>query len=44
MHMCDLPKKEILDKSKFSTKLAGLPRFTTEKQLSDIDRMVNALS
>ncbi|CAI2186275.1 1380_t:CDS:1 [Funneliformis geosporum] len=30
-HMCDLPKKDILAKSKFSAKLAGLPRFTTGK-------------
>ncbi|CAI2186631.1 18120_t:CDS:1, partial [Funneliformis geosporum] len=30
-HMCDLPKKDILAKSKFSAKLARLPRFTTGK-------------
>jgi len=41
-HMCDLPKKEILDKSKFSAKLAGLPRFTTGKQLVEIGHMLNA--
>ena len=40
--MCDLPNKEIRDKSKFSAKLAGLPRNTTGKQLFDIGRMVNA--
>ncbi|CAI2199681.1 15858_t:CDS:1, partial [Funneliformis geosporum] len=35
-YMCDLPKKDILTKSKFSAKLAGLPRFTTGKQLIEI--------
>src|SRR5215216_3989410 len=44
VHRCDLPKKDILAKSKFSVKLAGLPRFTTGKQLLDIGHMVNALA
>src|SRR5215208_839743 len=44
VHRCDLPKKDILAKSKFSAKLAGLPRFTTGKQLLDIGHMVNALA
>ncbi|CAI2183067.1 2947_t:CDS:1, partial [Funneliformis geosporum] len=30
-HICDLPKKDILAKSKFSAKLAELSRFTTGK-------------
>ncbi|CAI2192579.1 8068_t:CDS:2 [Funneliformis geosporum] len=30
-HMCDLPKKDILAKSKFFAVLAELPRFTTGK-------------
>ncbi|CAI2197988.1 14804_t:CDS:2, partial [Funneliformis geosporum] len=44
VHGCDLPKKDILAKSKFSAKLAGLPRFTTGKQLLDIGHMVNAMA
>ncbi|CAI2190470.1 5982_t:CDS:1, partial [Funneliformis geosporum] len=35
-HKGDLPKKDKLAKSKFSAKLAGLPRFTTGKQLIEI--------
>ncbi|CAI2199470.1 14481_t:CDS:2, partial [Funneliformis geosporum] len=35
---------DILARSKFSAKLAGLPRFTNGKQLNDIGHMVNALS
>ena len=34
----------ILARSKFSAKLAGLPRFTNGKQLVDIGRMLNATS
>ncbi|CAI2200819.1 2678_t:CDS:2, partial [Funneliformis geosporum] len=41
-HMCDLLKKDILAKSKFSAKLARLPRFTTRKQLIEIGHMLNA--
>ncbi|CAI2176829.1 7050_t:CDS:2, partial [Funneliformis geosporum] len=41
-HMYDLPKKDILAKSKFSAKLAGLPRFMTGKQLIEIGHMLNA--
>ncbi|CAI2193674.1 1884_t:CDS:2, partial [Funneliformis geosporum] len=33
VHMCDQPHADILAHSKFSAKLAGLPRFTTD----DID-------
>ncbi|CAI2194361.1 1004_t:CDS:1, partial [Funneliformis geosporum] len=44
VHRCDLAKKDILAKSKFSAKLAELPRFTTEKQLLDIGHMVNTLT
>ncbi|CAI2198028.1 12379_t:CDS:2, partial [Funneliformis geosporum] len=44
VHGCDLPKKDILAKSKFLAKLAGLPRFTTGKQLLDIEHMVNAMA
>ncbi|CAI2196593.1 4515_t:CDS:1, partial [Funneliformis geosporum] len=40
-HMCDLPKKDIFTKSKFSAKLARLPRFTTGKQLIEIGHMLN---
>jgi hypothetical protein len=43
-HMCDLPGKDVLARSKFSAKLAGLPRFTTAMQLFDIGRMINATS
>ncbi|CAI2200360.1 1685_t:CDS:1, partial [Funneliformis geosporum] len=43
-HMCDLSREDILARSKFSAKLAGLPRFTNGKQLTDIGHMVNALS
>ncbi|CAI2197982.1 16727_t:CDS:1, partial [Funneliformis geosporum] len=41
-HMCNLPKKDILAKSKFSAKLAGLPRFTTGKQFIEIGHILNA--
>ncbi|CAI2193120.1 4564_t:CDS:2 [Funneliformis geosporum] len=41
-HICDLPKKDILAKSKFSAKLARLPRFTTGKQLIEIGHSLNA--
>ncbi|CAI2186091.1 9328_t:CDS:2 [Funneliformis geosporum] len=41
-HMCDLPKKNILAKLKFSAKLAGLSRFMTGKQLIEIGHMLNA--
>ncbi|CAI2188416.1 8506_t:CDS:2 [Funneliformis geosporum] len=44
VHGCDLPKKDILAKSKFSAKLVGLPRFTTRKQLLDIGYIVNAIA
>ncbi|CAI2198069.1 18795_t:CDS:2, partial [Funneliformis geosporum] len=37
-------KEDILAKSKFLAKLAGLPRFTTGKQLLDIGHMVNAMA
>ncbi|CAI2198899.1 456_t:CDS:1, partial [Funneliformis geosporum] len=43
-HMCDLSRGDILARSKFSVKLAGLPRFTNGKQLADISHMVNAIS
>src|SRR5215216_2757391 len=42
--MCNLSGKEIREKSKFSAKLAGLPRNTTGKQLIDMAHMVNATS
>lgn len=42
--MCDLPRIDILARSKFSAKLAGLPRYTNGKQLVDIGRMLNATS
>ena len=44
VHMCDLTRIDILARSKFSAKLAGLPRFTNGKQLVDIGRMLNATS
>ncbi|CAI2189040.1 15233_t:CDS:1 [Funneliformis geosporum] len=44
VHGCDLPKKDILAKSKFSAKLVGLLRFTTRKQLLDIGYMVNTIA
>ncbi|CAI2191730.1 6384_t:CDS:2, partial [Funneliformis geosporum] len=40
--MCDLSKKDILAKLKYSAKLAGLPRFMTRKQLIEIGHMLNA--
>ncbi|CAI2188189.1 19054_t:CDS:2 [Funneliformis geosporum] len=43
-HMCDLSHGDILARSKFSAKLAGLPHFTNGKQLTDIEHMVNTLS
>ncbi|CAI2200773.1 7282_t:CDS:2, partial [Funneliformis geosporum] len=36
------PLADILAKSKFSAKLAGLSRFTTGKQLIEIGHMLNA--
>jgi hypothetical protein len=42
IHMCNLSGKEIREKSKYSAKLAGLPRNTTGKQLIDIAKMVHA--
>ena len=44
IHSCDLPRIDVLARSKFSAKLAGLPRFTNGKQLMDIGRMLNATS
>ena len=41
-HMCDLMKKDILERSKFAAKLASLPRHTTGKQLIEIARMIDA--
>jgi len=42
VHMCDLVRADILARSTFSAKLAGLPRFTTGKQLAEIGKMVDA--
>ncbi|CAI2188132.1 4949_t:CDS:2, partial [Funneliformis geosporum] len=39
VHMCDQSRAEILARSKFSAKLAGLPRFMTGKQLEEIGKM-----
>ncbi|CAI2192899.1 17858_t:CDS:1, partial [Funneliformis geosporum] len=41
VHMCDQSRAEILAHSKFSAKLASLPRFTTGRQLEKIGKMVN---
>ncbi|CAI2192448.1 6297_t:CDS:2, partial [Funneliformis geosporum] len=44
VHMCDQSHSDILARSKFSAKLAGLPRFRTGKQLKEIRRMVYAIA
>ncbi|CAI2198049.1 20280_t:CDS:1, partial [Funneliformis geosporum] len=44
IHMCDQSRAEILACLKFSAKLAGLPRFMTDKQLEEIGKMVDAIA
>ncbi|CAI2196197.1 6058_t:CDS:2, partial [Funneliformis geosporum] len=42
VHMCDQSCAEILARSKFSAKLASLPRYMTGRQLEEIGKMVDA--
>ncbi|CAI2188285.1 2671_t:CDS:2 [Funneliformis geosporum] len=44
VQMCDQSRSDILVCSKFSAKLASLPRFITGKQLEEIGRMVDAIA
>jgi hypothetical protein len=42
IHMCDMNRKEIQDRSKFSKKLTNLPRGTTARDLLEIGKMLDA--